>query len=46
MEKRKRFLYIRASSYGTIGEPKCAGYPNGFIPMDNLGNNELIATCG
>ena len=46
-KERKRFLYIRgASSYGTIGEPKCAGYPNGFIPMDNLGNNELIATSG
>lgn len=43
----KRFLYIRGySSYGTIGEPGVANYPDGFIRLDNLGDNELIATSG
>lgn len=46
-KEHKRFLYIRGnSSYGTIGEPGVASYPAGFIPLNNLGDNELIATSG
>ena len=43
----KRFLYLRgSSSYGTIGEPGVANYPDGFVRLDDLGDNELIATSG
>lgn len=46
-KERKRFMFLRgSSSYGTIGEADCANYPDGFIRLDNLGDNELIASSG
>ncbi len=46
-KEKNRFLYLYgSSSYGTIGIPCCANYPSGFIPLDDLGDNELIATSG
>ena len=46
-KEANRFLYLRSSSsYGTIGIPQCAVYPAGFVPLDDLGEYELIASSG